>query len=547
MRLHRPALGSITLSALVAAWLLFGPNLSFWSRGLEYFGRYPLTLAAFAAGLYLLFFAALTTLSVKYLIKPLFIALILIAAAASFYMDTFGILVDRQMIQNVMLTTPAEARHLITPDYVLHMILFGLLPAGLVALVRVRHRDFGAKVLRNAGMVLPALALALGIVALNYQSFAGTFRAHRDLMGSLNPAAPIASAVHYAARRLQERDIVAAPLGLDARQSDRIAHSARPVVTVLVVGETARAQNFGLNGYSRDTTPELRERQVANFTDVSSCGTSTAVSVPCMFSVYPRKAYSEAKALASENLVDILTHSGQDVRWYDNDTGSMQVADRIPYEFLPAGNDTASCSGGECHDDILVKRLDKALDAVKGNSVIVLHQLGSHGPAYFERYPPEFERFRPACHSQEFSDCTRDEIVNAYDNTILYTDHVLSQMIDHLAARTDLATNLFYLSDHGESLGENGLYLHGAPYFLAPETQTHVPMIAWFSPGYGDLVSLDRACVANLTDAELSQDNVFHTMLGMSEVSTAVYEPGLDIFAPCRNAQVAEAQTGVVR
>ncbi|UHD44732.1 phosphoethanolamine--lipid A transferase [Aureimonas altamirensis] len=534
MRPSRPVIGSVALSALTAAYILFATNATFWAKAFAYFGEHVEALAMLAAGLFALFLAGLTTVSVKYLIKPLFILLVLIAAAASYYTDTFGTVIDRQMIQNILLTTPGEARHLISPDMALHLLIYGLLPAAFIAAVRIRHRPILSKVRRNSLVIFPALLLAIGIVFANYQAFSGTFRAHRDLMASLNPVAPIGAAVRYADRLTRERNIVAEPLGLDARQSERVARSQKPVVTVFVVGETARAQNFGLAGYARDTTPELRSLNVASFDDVSSCGTSTAVSVPCMFSVYPRADYTEPKALATQNLTDVLSHAGLSVAWYDNDTGSMQVADRMAYEFLPAKADDRYCEGGECLDDVLVNRLAVALDAVKGNSVIVLHQLGSHGPAYSARYPAAFERFKPACHTSQFADCTREEIANAYDNTIAYTDHILAEAIRLLDRHQELATNLLFVSDHGESLGENGLFLHGAPYFMAPDTQTHVPMIAWFSPSYAALVGLDQGCVRNLADAPLSHDNVFHTMLGLSEVSTSAYQPALDMFAACR-------------
>ncbi len=534
MRPSRPVIGSVALSALTAAYMLFLTNGTFWAKAFACFEGHSYALAMFAAGLFALFLAGLATVSVQYLIKPLFILLVLIAAAASYYADTFGTLIDRQMIQNILLTTPGEARHLVTPDMALHLLVYGLLPAAFIATVRVRHRPFGSKVLHNSLVVVPALLLALGIVFANYQAFSGTLRAHRDLMASLNPVAPIGAAIRYADRLTRERNIVAQPLGLDAHQSERVETSRKPVVTVFVVGETARAQNFGLAGYTRDTTPELRALNVASFDAVSSCGTSTAVSVPCMFSVYPRDDYTEPKALATQNLTDVLSHAGLSVAWYDNDTGSMQVADRIPYEFLPSKPDDRYYEGGECLDDVLVDRLAAALDTVRGNSVIVLHQLGSHGPAYFARYPASFERFKPACRTSQFADCTRQEIVNAYDNTIAYTDHILAEAIRLLGRHQELASNLFYVSDHGESLGENGLFLHGAPYFMAPETQTHVPMIAWFSPAYAELVGLDPGCVRNLADAPLSHDNVFHTVLGLSEVSTSVYQPPLDMFAACR-------------
>ncbi|WAJ29661.1 phosphoethanolamine transferase [Antarcticirhabdus aurantiaca] len=540
MRLSRPTLGSVPLAALVAAYLLLLTNRTFWAKGLAYFSGHEAQLAALGLGLFLLLLAALTTLSMKYVVKPVLIALILVSAAASHFVDTYGFLIDCDMIANVALTSSAEAGNLMTPGFLLHMALFGLLPACLVALVRVRHRTFWGKFRQNSLVVFPSIAATLAIVLAFYPGFASTFRGHRDLLASLNPSAPLIAAVKYARMRIGERDYVAAPLGLDARAGARpgllTASARRPVVTVLVVGETARSVEFGLNGYSRDTTPELAGRGVVSFTDVSSCGTSTAVSVPCMFSNLGRANYSDGGARSVENVLDVLTHAGIDVRWIDNDTGAYHVADRVPYAFLPESNDPRFCEGGECHDEILTERLKAELATVTKDTVIVLHQLGSHGPAYHERYPTAFERFAPACRTAEFADCTREEIVNAYDNTILYTDHVLAQAIDALAARPDLESAMLYVSDHGESLGENGLYLHAMPYFLAPSTQTTVPMIAWLSPSFAADRGIDAACLQAGRGASLSHDNLFHSLIGLANVSTAVYDEGLDAFASCRRA-----------
>ena len=540
MRIERPRIGSVTLSIVTAAFLLFVPNRMFWSKALTYFVGHEGQLALLAAGLFLLSLALLTIFSVNYLIKPLFILLIVIAAAASYYQDAFGILVTRDMVQNVWLTTPSEAKHLITPDFVLHMLIFGVIPSALIAWVRVIHRRFFSKVLFNSLVIFPSLAATVVVVLLAYPIFASTFRLHHDLIGSLNPSAPVVAALQYAYSETVDRNLVAGPLGRDAKQAHAVLSSAKPVLTVIVVGETARAQNFGLNDYAKNTTPEVGARGVSNFTNVSSCGTATAVSLPCMFSIYPRKDYSQYKGLSTENLTDVLTHAGLTVKWFDNDTGAYRVADRIPYEFLPDTKDKRFCSGGECLDDILVDRLERELPGIKSNTVLILHQLGSHGPAYHQRYPENFERFKPACHTSQFADCSREEIVNAYDNTIAYTDLQLARIIDLLKQHTEFASSMLYLSDHGESLGENGIYLHGAPYFMAPSTQTHVPMFAWFSDGYQSVMPTSLPCLAENRDASLSHDNFFHTALGVIGVSTAVYDKGLDAFAACRSPVVAK-------
>ncbi|MBB3937211.1 phosphoethanolamine transferase [Aureimonas phyllosphaerae] len=534
MRLARPTIGSLTLAALATAYLLFALNGTFWRKGLLYFTNHPLHLAALGIGLFLLMFSILAAVSLRFLLKPLVIALILISAVASYYVDSYGILIDRDMITNVAETTTAEAGHLLTAGFVLHLVLFGLVPAALVAVVRVRHRPFWQKARRNLALILPSLALTVAIVLTFYSSYASTFRTHRDLMASLNPVAPVTALVKYAQHWDGETVYVVAPLGTDAVPGPRLARAQKPVVAVLVVGETARGQQFSLNGYEKDTNPELKARGVVSFSDVSSCGTSTAVSVPCMFSNLTRAGHSDEKARSVENLLDVVKRAGFDVRWIDNDTGAYHVADRVPYTYLPDTADPRFCEGGECRDEILTDRLDAELKTVTGNTLIVLHQLGSHGPTYFKRYPQAFERFTPACQTAEFANCRREEIVNAYDNTILYTDHNLAETIDRLKARTDLDTTMLYLSDHGESLGENGIYLHAMPYILAPSTQTHVPMIAWFSDGFARTMGIDARCLAGRRDAPLSHDNLFHTMLGLADVKTGVYDTALDAFAPCR-------------
>ncbi|MFN7025312.1 MAG: phosphoethanolamine transferase, partial [Pseudorhizobium sp.] len=334
----------------------------------------------------------------------------------------------------------------------------------------------------------------------------------------------------------KDQSIVLQPLGTDAGVTDALPSAERrPRVTIVMVGETARAQNFQLGGYQRPTNPELSKRDIIYFNDTSSCGTATAVSVPCMFSVYSRADYTHSKALGTETLMDVLAHAGIKVEWWDNNTGDKNVADRIPRKELFKSHDARFCRDGECLDDILPAHLDQWLDSLKGDAVLVLHQLGNHGPAYYLRYPASYRKFLPDCRTVEFRDCSNEMIVNAYDNALLYTDHIIASVIDKLEARKDrLESAMIYMSDHGESLGENGLYLHGAPYMLAPEVQTKIPFVFWTSSHFDSSIGLDKACLAGTADVPRSHDNLFHTVLGMMKVSTKVYDPHLDILAGCR-------------
>ena len=261
------------------------------------------------------------------------------------------------------------------------------------------------------------------------------------------------------------------------------------------------------------------------------------MSLPCVFSALGREDYSDRKAHAQEGLLDVLSHAGFEVRWYDNNSGCKGACDRVSYEDLSqpeAGN--RWCVGDECYDERMLDKLPEVIRNAKGDLVVVLHQKGSHGPAYSKRYPKAFQRFTPVCETTELAKCSRESIVAAYDNTILYTDHFLSQTIEVLkqaSASEKVNTAMLYFSDHGESLGENNMYLHGAPYILSPNEQRAVPMMLWLSDGFRERFHIDQRCLTARAGQPFSHDNVFHSVLGMLSVSTAVYNPALDIFGPC--------------
>ena len=237
----------------------------------------------------------------------------------------------------------------------------------------------------------------------------------------------------------------------------------------------------------------------------------------------------------SETLVDVIENSGIKVEWWDNSTGSKGIADRIPFVNLSASKDTRYCKMGECQDGVFLDKLETWLRDVKQDSVLVLHQMGSHGPAYFLRYPDAFRRFTPDCRTAELGDCKPEEIVNTYDNTILYTDFILSSIIERLKASSDrVEGGMIYMSDHGESLGEQGLYLHGAPYMLAPDVQTKIPFVLWMDRQFQASMGVDKACLINNRMSPRSHDNLFNSVLSMLNISTSAYDRSLDVFADCK-------------
>jgi lipid A ethanolaminephosphotransferase len=314
----------------------------------------------------------------------------------------------------------------------------------------------------------------------------------------------------------------------------------KPLVVVLVVGETARAANWGLNGYPRHTTPQLSALPVINFANVMSCGTDTGESLSCMFAPDGHRRRDAVRDGSSENLLHVLARAGVAVHWRDNQSGCDGVCDGLPSDSVRALQAGGMCSADQCLDEGLLVGLEERLAAAQGAQLLVLHQLGSQGPSYFRRYPAPFARFLPACNHDDLSLCTRQEIVNAYDNALLYTDHVLAELITRLTAHGDSVDSVvLYVSDHGESLGEEGLFLHGIPHAAAPAAQKQVPMVMWLSAGAAGSIGLDTGCLRTQTRMPLTHDNLFHTLLGVFGVRTHLYEPRLDIGAACRLADTA--------
>ena len=529
--LWRPELGSVTVSILTALYLLALTNGSFWSKGWLYLEGRPTTFASIALGIACLYIVLCVAVSLKYVMKPLFILLILSSAAGAWFMDRFGVVIDIEMIRNAAETNSAEAGHLVTFGFVLHMLVYGVLPSLLLLWIRVRHRPFFAKVRGNLAVIAPALVLALVAGLSHGRVYASAVRAHHDWFESLNPFVPLVTAVQFSIGQSGDVNVVAAPIGEDAHVSDAPLGQRKPRLMIVVAGETARADNFSLGGYGRDTNPELAKEDILYFPDTTSCGTATAVSLPCMFSVYTRSEYTHRKGIATQSLLGVLSHAGIDVEWWDNNTGDKGIARLLKVHSLIDSGNPAYCSGGECQDQVLIDALDGWIGSVNRDTVLVLHQIGSHGPS--QRYPQAFRRFQPECRSAEFSDCTKEEIVNAYDNTIAYTDHILASVIDRLRKQEDrLDVSMLYMSDHGESLGELGLYLHGAPYMIAPSQQTHVPFVLWL--GKGEKAAYSTACLEGETRQPQSHDNLFHTVLGMMRVETKVRVPALDLMSSCR-------------
>ena len=538
--LRRPVLSSTGAAGLVALGFTFLGNQTFWVELVRATGGVatrPFLLATLALLLFVTHGLIFSLVNFKGLFKPVASGLLLLSVVVDHFMGTDGIRLDAAMVRNIAETDTREALELITPRLLLHLLLFGIVPVVLLARTEIRYRRPRRELALRLGLSLAGLALIGGLGLGSYKSVSGFARVHPGLRRLITPYNFIAAARSYARERWQETATVVTRLGTDARPAPSASRRERRKLVVLVVGETARAASFSLNGYERQTNPRLAELDVVSFSRFRACGTSTAASLPCMFAVDSGSEDGRGAGRWQEGLLDVLAHAGVDVLWRDNNSGCKHVCDRVRTESLTHAEVSGLCDGGQCLDAVLLGDLELRLAHVEKDTLIVLHQKGSHGPIYRERYPPAFARFAPACADNDLHGCTQEAIVNAYDNTILYTDHVLAELIDLLRRNAErLDTGLIYVSDHGESLGENGIYLHGLPLALAPDEQTHVPFIAWFSEGFAADSGLDARCLRARRELPASHRNLSPTVLGLLDVETSVYDPALDLFEGCRQA-----------
>ena len=533
--------------ALVSLWLAGPANLPLWRaldalpeldgpRGVVFMLALGLMIAAVVAAL-------LSALAWRSTLKPAIGLLLVSAAIGAHFMGTYGIVIDPTMIVNVMSTDARETRDLLSLRLLLTVGLLAALPLWWVLRTPLAHGRWPANALNNAGGAMLGLITVVVVGLVVYKDLSSTMRNHKTLRYLVNPLSSVYSLGRFA--YAQDRRPAGPPqaIGQDARTIPLLS-GQHPPLLMLVVGETARADHFSLNGYARDTNPGLRGLEALSFTQVSSCGTNTAISLPCMFSHQGRKAH-EDRGQDSENLLDLLQHAGLAVLWIENQSGCKGVCDRIPHTRpeIPAQGATPPegtlCPEGECLDETLLHGLDERLRALPGERrargvVLVLHQMGSHGPAYAKRSPPSRKPFMPECTSAALPQCDSGSLLNAYDNSIAYTDHLLTRAIGWLQDQAgQYDPSLLYVSDHGESLGENGLYLHGVPYAVAPRTQTQVPMVAWLPAATLAADHLDLVCLKHRLDTPLSHDHLFHTVLGLARVQTSEYRRELDVMSPC--------------
>ncbi|MBL8345641.1 MAG: DUF1705 domain-containing protein [Rubrivivax sp.] len=504
-------------------------------------------------------FLLLALLAWGRLFKPAVVAVLLLTAGAAHFINSFGTFIDPSMLRNALHTHWGEASELIGPRLASSVLLGAVLPAWLLARLPVMQRSWQRTLAIRGAAVVVGLLVLVGAIWAAFQPLASLMRSQRDLRYLVTPGNVLWSASALARRASAEPAGPLEVVGSDAQAGPTLMHPVRPRVVVLVVGETARAANWGLEGYARQTTPQLAALPLMPFKGVTSCGTDTESSLPCMFAAVGRRQYDERRIRRSENLLHVLSRAGVAVHWRDNQSGCKGVCDGFTQDTVTALAPPGACADGQCFDEGLLHGLEALLPGASSGKagaagvrsagvaaragvgaakLIVLHQLGNHGPAYHRRTPAAFKRFQPACEQDDLRLCDTPSIVNAYDNALLYTDHVLATLIARLRAHAaEVDSAVIYVSDHGESLGEHGLFLHGMPYAIAPEVQKRVPMLMWLSDGFAGARGLDAGCLASRGAGTgtpgVRHDHLFHTVLGLFDVQTSARETAWDLTHGC--------------
>lgn len=543
-RLHfaSPVWYALLVSAMYLALL----NQRFWREAVALCWRGNAGDMPFLIALFLLlllgFSLALLLLPGRRLMHVASGVLFPLGAMAAYTADSYGLAVDADMVRSLAHATRGEAGVLLGPRLLVYALLLGVLPLFVVGSSRMTPLPLRQHLRHRLLFCGAALALAALLTATFAARFQVLLRSHAPYL--LVPAAALQGAARYVASDLaswrSDGHAMQAVPG-DTPQRLPSPPGSRPLVVFLVVGETARHASFQLGGYERPTNPLLSAMAgVHYFFNVTSCGTTTAVSLPCMFSPLGRDRFTVPGAHAVPNALEQLAAAGVRVAWRANNAGSAGISARLPtvaFRALQPQSHAgpALCDAMSCLDEAMLAGLEQALTQVDHDSLFGFHQMGSHGPDYFRRYPAAAQRFSPACRRQELADCSVEEIRNAYDNTIVYTDRFLAAQIALLESRSDrFDSALLYVSDHGESLGEQGLFLHGAPYAAAPQEQKRIPLLLWMSDGYQRRMGIDGQCLTRQLGQPFSHDNLYHTLLGMMAARDRHYRADMDLLAGCR-------------
>lgn len=469
---------------------------------------------------------ALLGLLPRLIFKGLMILLTLLGATSLVVWLYYGIAMTPDMVRNFLATDFHEASGYWSWSLALNFILITL--PGLLLINRLRSSRRPESKLKRLGICVVTLLCGVFVLFIQLQPFSALMRGDKSLRYLF---APVNIVYSTSSTLLRDQNPEKAQKVIVDASPKAIFTSDKPTLFVVLIGETARSANWQLANYEKATNPELSKLNIVNIPKVQACGTSTDVSLPCMLSRVGRRDYDRKRILTEESLPSLLKRAGFSVTWVDNQSGCKGTCDGV--RVTKPTPDPLYCHAGTCMDGVFNRSIDEAFNALKtqNHTVLFLHMMGSHGPAYYKRSTESEKVFGKECTDPTFKSCSKESIRAAYDSSIRYTDRVVAELIRKLQNRADINTALIYLSDHGESLGENGLYLHGAPYYIAPDEQKIVPMVMWFSEPFKKNYTIDTRVIEENSHKPVTHDHLYHTILGLLNVRSSTYDSQWDLSA----------------
>lgn len=434
--------------------------------------------------------------------KPLLITFFIINSVAVYFINTYGVIIDKSMIGNILNTNYDESSSFFSFRLILYVILLGIIPAIYIIKIKIINVTW-KKFLITTSLTLLFIVI---LVFANASNWLWIDKHSKKLGGLAMPwSYCVNTALFYIDKHNQNKKEILLP---DATIKDN-----EKSVVVLVIGESARSQNFSLYGYEKNTNPLLSKTKNLFHSNATSCATYTTAGVKGILE------HTRTDDLY-EILPNYLYRNNVDVIWRTTNWGEppVHIKDYQNRDVL-----RVNCKGEGCnYDEILLTGLKEQIASSKKNKVlIILHTSTSHGPTYSKKYPPRFEVFKPVCNSVELGNCSHQELINAYDNTIVYTDYILHNIIEDLKQLKEYKSTMLFVSDHGESLGEKNLYMHGVPLSIAPKEQYEIPFIVWVS---------DNSAKQLKPNKILSQNHVFHSVLNFLGIQSPIYDEKMNIF-----------------
>lgn len=443
--------------------------------------------------------------------RILLAVLALINATAVYFITTYNVMMDATTIANVFNTRYSEASGFFSWSLWIGITVFGVLPA-LWCLLQPVVMDKA----RKMGICCGA---SLGVVVvealLNINQTLWISQHDTELGGLLQPWSYVVNTVRLASFRMDEQ-------AEEIRLPDGKITDNEKAVVVLVIGESARKANFQLYGYQRQTNPRLSRCEGLKVYQATACATYTTAGT---------KAILEPQN--TDELYEVLPNyafrMGVDVSWRTSNWGEPPI--HID-EYLTDGELAEKYADtNKDYDGILFAGLRERITTSKKDKVlIILHTSTSHGPNYSDKYPKEFEIFKPVARNVEEGEKNVALLVNAYDNTIVYTDFLLDSLISTLRSMEDWKSAMIFISDHGESLGEKGMFMHGLPMRIAPKEQYEIPLLVWTSDGFRDYRPYGGRQADGSLPPVLEQHYIFHSVLNLLSIDSPAYNKKHDIF-----------------